>query len=559
MRGKIMQKGMLEKIMSSKKKTACVVALAGFICVLLFLSMAFFSLTSTKHYDIGELNISQDKTCLSLSWNNAGTPKYKIIVLRKGKRPRLYTATRPHAKIEAKELGIKYGCIVLAENDKKMLSSAKIATLNTHKLKQKVHLEKDFIEGVKGNQSHIKAAAHGEISYIAIDEKFIKINNEGVISFKEKGETKAVVTTPEGPQYKAAHAVVNISVFPDKLDTPSLNIKYSDDLLSATITWEKIPYAKEYILMLRNPVTGEYQSVGEYKEKDTKAKVHRKQGSYKLMAKSNIDGKTIQSEPSKKIKVKSVAEDAKTYTSSHNLRTLDLNSLQVITGITGVGSASIPQSMSQVGDNYVIAYVDRAGRKGALVTYTKSGERVGAVNTSGMGHANGSTYCPVTDKIYTVKTHKAIWSPSCTTYKLGDGYRKEDFNLPKNTSGIAYDDSNNKFYLSKGNELYVTNSKFKVEEFHWKSIRYNHAQDIAAYDGVFLVCTWVNGNESYIDLYRSNDGAYLGSYYVPIGEIESCFVEVDPETKEKHLIILMNNGKKVGDCLMRTVDPIALP
>ena len=115
-------------------------------------------------------------------------------------------------------------------------------------------------------------------------------------------------------------------------------------------------------------------------------------------------------------------------------------------------------------------------------------------------------------------------------------------------------ETNNKYYLSKGNEIYVCDDEFNVEKFIWKRIRYNHAQDIGAYNGVAMVCTWVSGNTSYIDLYRISDGAYLGSYDVSIGEIESCFVD------DKHLIILMNNGTGgMGDCILRTVDPIAIP
>ena len=48
--------------------------------------------------------------------------------------------------------------------------------------------------------------------------------------------------------------------------------------------------------------------------------------------------------------------------------------------------------------------------------------------------------------------------------------------------------------------------------------------------------------------------AYLGSYDVSIGEIESCFMD------NKHLVILMNNGTGgMGDCILRTVDPVELP
>ena len=127
------------------------------------------------------------------------------------------------------------------------------------------------------------------------------------------------------------------------------------------------------------------------------------------------------------------------------------------------------------------------------------------------------------------------------------------FDLPKNTAGIAYDETSNKYYLAKGNEIYVTDSEFNVEHFYWKKIRYHHAQDIAASDGVIVVCTWVKGNESYLDLYRASDGEYIGGYTVNVGEIESALVV------DKHLVLLINNFGGAPDQILRTTEPVALP
>ena len=149
-----------------------------------------------------------------------------------------------------------------------------------------------------------------------------------------------------------------------------------------------------------------------------------------------------------------------------------------------------------------------------------------------------------------VKTHKSYRTKSCSTY---DGTTKESagtFDLPKVTSGIAYDESNDRFYLSKGNEIYVCDSDFNVQKFIHKKARYDHAQDIGAYNGVVLVCTWVSGNTSYIDMSRASDGAYLGSYYDSIGEIESCIVD------DGYLVILMNTRGNTKDRLYRTKERI---
>ena len=60
------------------------------------------------------------------------------------------------------------------------------------------------------------------------------------------------------------------------------------------------------------------------------------------------------------------------------------------------------------------------------------------------------------------------------------------------------------------------------------------------------------GKESYVDLYRISDGAYLGSIYVPVGEIESCDVD------DGYLVLLINK-KGPLDRIYRTKERIAIP
>nr|MCR5035458.1 hypothetical protein [Clostridia bacterium] len=62
-------------------------------------------------------------------------------------------------------------------------------------------------------------------------------------------------------------------------------------------------------------------------------------------------------------------------------------------------------------------------------------------------------------------------------------------------------------------------------------------------------CIWTGGKSSYIDMYRESDGAYIGSYSVPLGEIESCCMD------DGHLVILINKGT---DVIYRTKDRIDL-
>ena len=125
--------------------------------------------------------------------------------------------------------------------------------------------------------------------------------------------------------------------------------------------------------------------------------------------------------------------------------------------------------------------------------------------------------------------------------------------LPVPTSGIAFDKSTNKFYLAYGDEMYVCDSNFKLEKTLKKSVRYIHPQDIGAYNSAFMVCTWIEEDKSFIDIYRVSDGAYLGTYDVSMGEIESCTVD------DGYLVILMNTINSIDDKIYRTKKRIAIP
>jgi len=113
---------------------------------------------------------------------------------------------------------------------------------------------------------------------------------------------------------------------------------------------------------------------------------------------------------------------------------------------------------------------------------------------------------------------------------------KATLSLFTSPSGIAYDRSNNRYYISGGNHIDVTDTSFnKIKRITRK--RYHKPQDIGAYNGVVLSCIWPGGGTSYVDYYRVSDGGYLGSIEVPFGEIESACVN------DGHLVILMSSGK----------------
>ena len=101
--------------------------------------------------------------------------------------------------------------------------------------------------------------------------------------------------------------------------------------------------------------------------------------------------------------------------------------------------------------------------------------------------------------------------------------------------------------------MYVCDSKFRLEKTLKKSIRYINPQDIGAYNSAFMICTWIKKNKSFIDIYRVSDGAYLGTYDVSLGEIESCTID------DGYLVILMNTIGSIDDKIYRTKKRIAIP
>lgn len=534
------------------KYIATVLFLIG-ACIAGLGALAFTSLTSTAQYQVTGLQVQQQGTGLDLTWDDAGADHYGVFLQTNGERPRYFIADKNEYRVELDLLDQDYRVTVMAMNGTGGLSAAKSDEVATVKLEQTIETEKDKYVGLEDKSRDLEAEAHGKVTYESSNPKVVEVSDKGVMSFISDGRAEITMNVREGDQYKAARKTVPVTVYPDTLETPQLTVSKKKNT-SVTLSWEPVEYAKGYTLRRLDPAKEKYRDLMDFSGETISVELPRDQAKYKLIATAEVGEDRIESDPSEEVKVKSAAEKADTYVSAYDLKTLDHSNLEVVASIDGSGRASVPQSMSKVGDKYVVTYVDHGGSTGALVAYNNEGQRLESVAISGMGHANGSTYNPNTDRIYTVRTHRQIRSATCSAYDPATGEMEKSFDLPRVTSGIAYDETNNKYILSKGRELYLCDDEFNVEKFVRKRARYNHAQDIGAYNGVAMVCTWVSGNTSYIDLYRTSDGGYLGSYNVPIGEIESCFVD------NKYLIILMNNGTGgLGDCILRTAEPIELP
>lgn len=505
-----------------------------------------------NEYKIRGLKLSQDEFSLHITWKEEPCSGYSIMVFRGVGVPDEYTSDVNEYTLDDIEIGTKYKVIVSAIEEDGTRAGASKEELRTVKVKQSIELGRTELAGFKGEGAELEAKAHGEISYSIDNSNTAAVSKRGNVYFRKPGRAVITVSTRGDDRYWKASAKVNVTVYPDSLPVPKIKARAKGKTRS-TVSWEKVNYATGYQVMKLDPATGKFVKFREVGADETKITMARDHATYKVRAIAEVGDKTVEGDASGPAEVRAYGEEARSYGSAHDVRKLDSGNLETVAMIQRQGAIDVPQSMCFNGEEYIVTYVNHGGSAGVLQAFSKDGEVTRAESISGMGHANGSTYDPHTGKIYTVKTHKNVKSSTCAMFEEKDFSGAGRFDLPRTTSGIAYDESNNKYYLSKGNEIYVCDSDFKVEKFIHKKARYNHAQDIGAYNGVVLVCTWVNGNTSYIDMYRVSDEAYIGSYNVSIGEIESCFVD------DGHLVILMNTRGSSRDYIYRTKERIEIP
>jgi sarcosine oxidase delta subunit len=515
----------------------------------------------TQH--VKNLKLVQKGTSIEVTWDEMECEGYVVMIRMEEERatyPKLETNSYT---IENAALGKTYKVKVVAQYENGHQSRANTKKITPEKFEQEVTVDlvntkgetetlPEVLEGFPKTEYAISASAENPVLYTSDDSSVAKVNDKGEIKFNSPGRTTIRAQAIESGLHKPAEKTVNVSVYSEKPEAAKVKVKNISDS-RARLTWKSAGDAKSYHVLRKNVATGKYEEISIVDGGDKSTEVTRMTGTYKLQGVTTLGERTVKGKKSNAVHITGCSEKAKSYSGSKNLATLDRNNLEKVATITGSGNTNIPQSMSFNGHEYIVSYVNRGGTSGKLIAYSQDGKMQRVKSVTGMGHANGSTYNPNTGNIYTVRTHKKIRSPKCTVFKESDFSSAGSFNLPRNASGIAYDETNNKYYISKGNEIYVLDSEFRKEQFIWKSIRYNHAQDIGAYNGVVLVCTWVSGNKSYIDLYRISDEKYLGSYYVPIGEIESVVVD------DGYLVILMNTIGSSRDYIYRTKERVAVP
>ena len=538
---------------SRSKKTHKSIIILFIACLTAFGVLLFVEGPKIITKQVSGLTMEQDRFDINISWNEMECEGYDLTINCEGKLTVLNLEETSYtiSNVEPDKL---YKVTVSARLESGRSTRDAHAELLATKLEQTIEVNLDTFDGFSLDEFQIEAVGKGDITYSSDDKRIAKVNQFGHVTLRESGRTTINVYASGDGVYGAAMRVIAVNVYPAALDQPVIPVAKNTSKTRCRISWEPVDFATSYKILKKNAATKKYEPIMDINDGSMYFDLTRNNGRYAIKAFCELKGRKIKSPRSESVKIRGTVGKAKSYSSGKNIRVLNKSNLEVFREIHGDGNTNVPQSLSMTDDCYVVSYVNMSGTAGKLISYRKSdGECVSVDPVDGMGHANGTTYNPNTNKFYVAKTHKSYHTNSCSTY---DGTTKNStgsFKLPKVTSGIAYDESNNEYYLSKGNELYVCNNKFVVKRFIHKFVRYNHAQDIGAYNGAILVCTWVSGRTSYIDIYRATDGKYLGSYDVSIGEVESCVVD------DGYLVILMNIVGTSKDYIYKTKERISIP
>ena len=215
--------------------------------------------------------------------------------------------------------------------------------------------------------------------------------------------------------------------------------------------------------------------------------------------------------------------------------------------VTGHGKNVVPQGLAYTGDKYHIIFGMDDGQ--SIVTYSANGQRLSATNFGyNMGHPNSLTWDPITKLCYIFKGYEYkchYWNPA--TNQFGT------VKTPYSSSGVSYDAVTNELYVSSqtGIRVYTADGLFTHKYVFDRCSRggINYMQDCGAYGGyIFHGVSGANRHTTnYLDVYRATDAAYLGSFKVTLGEIESVVVN-----NNGYVELLINHAGTYNEYIWKT-------
>ena len=515
------------------------------ICVGLFVFVLFAHSNNMLDHVTG-LTLKQEADTIVCEWDSMKCKGYHVLVSIDGRGAgKAYAKTNSYVVRNVK-YNHEYTVRVAASMGRGRTSTAaeeKIFTLQP----QDIETSTDVGEGFARECFSLDAKAEGELTYSSTNDEVATVDETGKVYLHRDGSAVIKVTAAATDDTMETVKKIPVTVYPDQLSNIVIDKEYKSDT-KVKLTWSKVAFADKYILKKYSVHDDKYKKIGTYDSDKTSVKIARENGKYKIEAKADVHGTVLKTKSEEPVEVKSVSADAKSYGDIHVIGTIGASDVETVTTIRGVGSMSNPQSMCCTKDSYVVAFVTKSNSGGVLKSYSKDGELQASRKVGNMHHANGCTYNPYSDRIYVCPTYAGHNERSLEAYDPETLEHTGTVGLHNAPSGVAYDDSNNEYYMSASWRLYVTDSDFNVLKVI-KRKRHNRSQDMGAYNGVGLSCIWTGGVHSYIDMYRASDSAYIGSYSVPLGEIESVGVD------DGHLVILINKGT---DVIYRTKDRVGI-
>ena len=499
----------------------------------------FFTLDrpGVPHYQLHGFKHTQKNFDITVSWNKDKKCEDYTVIVKKGWKRKLYTTKKAHWKIKGVYPGEEYRVIVMGRRPWQGMSDAKAMNLKAVREYQEFETADGIRAGFKGDKTSVRTKAVGKVTYRSLTPENADVSKTGVVTFKKAGDVQIQICAAGTELYRETKETINMKVFPKKLPTPE-NLRITDaDGDSVTFAWDKAEYAGKYRLYKEKYFNSEsYIPVTKESEKLT-AKVIRDGGNYKVKSINSVNGDSVESPQSDPVFVSPASESAKAKKSLSTIETLGTNNTKKITSLPNNGYAL--QSMCVTDNGYIVTYAGRRNKGGKIYRFDFDGKSKKQVSTGNIGHGNGTTYNPENDSIYIAESAANHRSSKIARFKNDNLSRMSDIDVGFNPSAIAYDRYNGCYYLKTGRQITLCDSNFK-DFGEIKLKRNNIPQDIGAYNGLVFVCTWSGGITSYIDVYRANDRAYIGSYRVALGELESCGV------KDGKLVFTVNNGSSDG-------------
>ena len=529
--------------------TIMILAFAGYLLQVAFVGDPLEEMTQVRN-----LRLTQEGTEVDANWDEVDCRGYMVNCFINGKLTESHVVKDNMYTMKGVQPGDVCEVVVRAKLKLGLPSLAAKATMRADKVKQIIAIEKTAFYGFAGNDFKLYASANGDLRYRSSDESVAAVDSKGRVTLGNDGKAEISISAEGNGYFTDAERTVSVFVYPAVLDKITGTAVENLSPTKALIRWNQDEYATGYKVLRRNPSTDEYEELKETTYDVNYLEVVRNDYDYTVKGIAEVDGQKIDGKNSDVIEVRGTTEESPAYPELKIIRKLTEADFELVTVPQGGPKARIPQGISVTKDQYLVTYVNRKSTIGYLLSFKKkTGELKKITRVDGLGHGNGSAYNPYTNRLYLLSGKKGEFSKKCFVYDPKTHKLIDKVTLPVPTSGIAFDKSTNKFYLAYGDEMYVCDSNFKLEKTLKKSVRYIHPQDIGAYNSAFMVCTWIEENKSFIDIYRVSDGAYLGTYDVSMGEIESCTVD------DGYLVILMNTINSIDDKIYRTKKRIAIP